>query len=779
MDIDRAYQFDIAAGPMSKALAELSDTSNLDINYPTNVANDVKSNGLKGSYTTEQALRQLLKGSDLSYRITGNSSVTVEKIQLAEAKDPTTMPAITVTGRNVYADSDPYNPNYNRTSASTATKTDTPIMETPINIQVVPHAVIQDQQGIQVGDAIKNVSGTFQGFTFGGFSEEFMIRGFNTQYANYLDGFRWNTARIPLANIERIEVVKGAAANLYGRIQPGGMINAVTKRPQATPYYALEQRFGSYDLYQTLADATGAINDDGSLMYRLNFEYLDKKSFRDFDFKDRVFLAPSLTWKISDRTQLDFDFIYSDENSLEDHGVVASATTRRPVNIPISRFLGEPELDKSRTTLYSTAITLNHSFSENWSINARFNYLNREVIDQQHAAPGGVLNETTGLLRRNFFGGPAEANSYGGTVNINGKFSTWGLKHNALVGWDYYGWNQAIDSWRLRPVAVGGIVNPINIFNPVYGQSGVNLANTPKNFFADERDSWNGVYFQDQITLFEKLHILGGGRYDWALNGRGFSENSFENATANFSNVESQKFSPRVGLLYQPWDWLSIYGNYVESLGAANTGIGVDGQIIQPETAEQYEIGFKTEFFDNRLISSFAFYQLTKQNMSVPIVGTGFSQAIGEAQSKGFEFDISGQVSEGLHLIASYAYTDAVIRKGTNAGNRLWNVPRNGGSFWAKYDLQQETLRGLTLGAGVFFQDQREGDMANSFELPGYARVDALIKYKLPIASAKTTFQLNVENLLDHQYYAGTANDKSFINPGAPRTFIGSIRVEF
>jgi iron complex outermembrane receptor protein len=688
------------------------------------------------------------------------------------------MPTVKVTSRAIYDPNDPYNTDYYRPNAASATKTDTPIMETPLAIQVIPKAVMHDQQAIQVGDAIKNVSGVFQGFTFGGFGEEFMIRGFNTNYANYLDGFRWPVSRMPLANAERIEVVKGAAANLYGRITPGGMINVVTKRPQATPYYSLEQRFGSYDLYQTLADATGAINQDGSLMYRINFEYLDKNSFRDFAYTDRKFVAPSFTWKVSDRTQFDLDFIYSNENTLEDHGVVASNTTRRPIDIPISRYLGEPAIDKSNTEIYSTAITLNHEFSDAWKINARFNYQSRDAIDLQHAAPG-VINEATGELRRVFCCGDSYSDSFGGTVNINGKFVTWGLKHNVLAGWDYYGTEGTLSGWFLRPAVFGGPVNTINIYQPQYSLSGVNLSATPKNSFQDTSVSWNGVYFQDQITLFDKLHILGGGRYDWANQGNGSSNVSVAEASAKFSDIENQKFSPRVGILYQAWDWLSIYGNFVESLGAANTGIGAGGSVLQPETAEQFEAGFKTEFFDKRLISSLSYYHLTKQNMSVPIAGTPFSQTIGEARSQGIEVDISGQVTDGLNLIASYAYTDAVILKGNNAGNRLWNVPRNAGSFWAKYDLQQEPLRGLSVGAGVYFQDQREGDQGNSFELPGYGRVDALVKYQLPIAKAKTTLQFNVENLLDHQYYAATSNSNTFITPGAPRTFIGSVKVEF
>ena len=769
--------YNISKQPLYSALSALAEQAGIQFMYSAELVKNINSPGVQGQYTPDEALQKILSGTSISSRRTGSNSVTLEKLVVLAPESATTLSTVNVVAKSNQNLSDPYNKDYAVTNATTATKTDTPLMETPMSVQVVPRAVMQDQQAVQLGDAVKNVSGVSQGYTFGGFAEEFMIRGFNTNYANYLDGYRWPASRLTLANAERIEVVKGAAANLYGRIQPGGMINVVTKRPQATPYYALEQRFGSFDLYQTLGDATGAINKDGSLMYRLNFEYLDKKSFRDFAFTDRVFVAPSLTWKVSDRTQLDLDFIHSDENTLEDHGVVASTVTRRPVDIPITRFLGEPSMDKANTKLYNTALSLNHAFSDSWKMNARFNYLKRDVVDFQHAAPG-ALNLTTGTLTRNFYGPSSTADSYGGTVNLNGKFSTWGLKHDVLGGWDFYSLDTAVSAWQLAPATVGAI----NIYSPVYGQSGVNLATTPKSSFQSQSMYWNGAYFQDQITLFDKLHILGGGRYDWAYQASGIAtgtNKSVADAAANLRGVDNQQFSPRVGLLYQPWDWLSLYGNFVESLGSANTATGLGGTVLKPETAEQYEAGFKTEFFDKRMISSVAFYQLTKQNMSVPIFGTPFSEAIGEARSQGVEMDVTGRVTDGLSLIATYAYTDATILKGANAGNKLWNVPRNAGSFWAKYDLQQAVVRGLSVGAGIYLQGQKEGNAANSFELPGYGRIDALVKYKLPIVKAKTTLQFNIENLLDHRYYAATSNSITFINPGAPRTFMGSVKVEF
>jgi iron complex outermembrane recepter protein len=302
---DQTYSINIPAQSLAGALDVLAEQTGIKPFSPDSIVAGKTSPTVSGRLTPRQALEQVLSGSGLNYKFNDDHAVA---ITAPDSGAMSTMPAVKVVGKVVYAENDPYNPDYNRSNASSATKTDTPIMETPISVQVVPRAVIQDQQAVQVGDAIKNVSGVYQGFSLGGFAEQFMIRGFNTQYNNYVDGFSVPASRITLANAERVEVVKGAAANLYGRIEPGGLINVVTKRPQATPYYALEQQFGSFDFYRTTADATGAINQDGSVMYRINFEYLDKHSFRDYGFTNRKFLAPSLTWKISDSTQIDLDF---------------------------------------------------------------------------------------------------------------------------------------------------------------------------------------------------------------------------------------------------------------------------------------------------------------------------------------------------------------------------------------------------------------------------------------------------------------------------------------
>lgn len=691
---------------------------------------------------------------------------TVHAVTPSEV-EPIDMQEVKVIGQKVPAFRDidaPGDSSYTRDNASTANRINVPVMQTPVSVQVVPGAVIRDQQAVQVEDAIKNVSGVFPGFTFGGFSEEFMVRGFNTNFANYRDGFRFPASRLSLANIERVEVVKGAAANLYGRIEPGGMINLITKRPQAESYYSLNQRVGSYGQYQTLADATGKLNQDGALLYRFNYEYLNKESYRDFGFLTRTFVAPAVTWKITARTQFDVDFTYSGERTREDYGLVALG--KGPVSLPRSRFLGEPA-DTSRTDLYNTVAMLTHAFNDDWQVRARFNYLRRNVGDPQTV--GGNLDETTGDLQRFFYRGNAVNNTYMGTVDLSGRFATLGLVHRVLGGWEYYSDFSKVQS-------VSSVAGSINIFNPQY--ENVNRSAQPYNFFIDQRTSWNGLFVQDQITLFDKLHLMGGGRYDWAVSELGLAfgqDQSLASAAGALQAVHNQRFSPRAGIVYQAREWLSFYGNYVRSLGAANTAFDASGNQLKPQIGEQFEGGVKMSFFDGRLNSTLAWYHLTKQNVAVPVPGQPFSSPIGEARSQGVEVDVSGRVTEALSVILTYAYTDAKVLEGENQGKRLWNVPIHAGSLWARYDAPAEWVRGLTFGGGVFVQDRRQGDFANTFSLPAQTRLDAMIGYRPPILQSRLSFQLNAYNLANETLYGGTLGDRFSINVGIPRMFIGSI----
>ncbi|MBK7364237.1 MAG: TonB-dependent receptor [Nitrosomonas sp.] len=441
----------LQTAPLPQALNQLAQAMNVQIVYDTTLVSKKMAPALNGDYTADGALNHLLADTGLQAQKNSVGHYIIAQAKIGET-EPIILPPVKVIGA---MESDaPENLSYTRSNATSANKTSTPVMQTPISVQTVPRAVLRDQQAVQIEDAVKNVSGVFPGFTFGGLAEEFMLRGFNTGFVSYRDGFLFPAARLSLANVERVEVVKGAAANLYGRIEPGGMINLITKRPQAQSYYSLNQQFGSYGQYQTLADATGALNKDGTLLYRINFEYLNKGSFRDFGFHERAFVAPSLTWKITPKTQFDLDFMYSNEKFMEDYGVVAVGN--RPADVPRSRFLGEPT-DRSTLKLYNTVATLTHALNENWQVRARFNHLRRDTADPQ--TTGFSLNEVTGDMQRGYYNGASTGDTFLGTVDVTGRFHTAGIEHNVLAGWDYYNSSSNVKSISLD-------ATPINIFRP-------------------------------------------------------------------------------------------------------------------------------------------------------------------------------------------------------------------------------------------------------------------------------------------------------------------------
>ncbi|WP_445372146.1 TonB-dependent siderophore receptor [Methylomonas sp. HW2-6] len=765
-------EFKIPAGALADALLQFSEASGQRLLINADLLRGLVSPGLQGTMTPSQALQRLLAGSGLTVRRTESGSLTLEKAAAASPQSAASvLPGVTVTGRAEYADTDPYNPHYNRSVASTATKTDTPVMETPVSIQVVPKAVLQDQQAIRVGDALRNVSGYFdtRGEEF--FYDTAFLRGFDTGSSQYIDGLRDVSQSHSLANIEQVEVLKGPAGALYGRLQPGGLINYVTKRPLDTPYYSVQQQFGSFDLYRTLVDATGPVNQDGSLRYRFNMEYLDSNSFRDVVHKERGFVAPSLAWILSPRTRLDFDFRYHDVNGPTTFGV--PAVGKRPANVPISRYFGEPALDGADFSLLYGGMSLSHEFNERWKLEAKAAYNS----NHQYSAGVGIeaLDETSGEASRWYSMYDYDQDSIQGLINLTGKFSLLATEHTLAVGGDIfkidYRNNTAL---FLCEVGCGNTFPArINIYQPmVYGRPGVDLSQEQYDPTSSGRDSWWGLYIQDQVKIREDWHVLFGTRYDQA-----------RTSWVDTPTTDDGEFSPRVGLLYRPLQWLSLYGNYSKALNAANSVLVAPGTQRKPEMSEGYEAGLKGEWWDGRLNASLAFFELTKKNVAqTDPDDQRYSIFVGKGRSRGIEFDMAGRVTEQWNLIATYSYTDTrVVEDADFRDKRFINVPRHAGSLWSKYEFAEPALKGLWSGAGVYLVGQREGDNLNSFQLPGYARVDAALGYAFHAGPSKISLQFNIDNLLDKRYYTNSTwgSRTGGIQPGASRTFLGSVRIEF
>ncbi|BAY23357.1 ferrichrome-iron receptor [Calothrix sp. NIES-2100] len=662
---------------------------------------------------------------------------------------------------------------YRVTESSTGTRTDTPIRDIPQSIQVVPRQVLEDQKTIRLVDALRNVSGVFSSNNFGGTIDSFNIRGFDD--AGILqNGFRQSNTdgnfslRDP-ASIEQVEVLKGPASVLYGNVEPGGVVNVVTKQPLADPFYSAEFSIGSNSFYRGSLDLSGPLSPDKALLYRLNLAYQNTGSFRDFVNSERVFATPVFDVKLGDRTNLSINTSYLYDQRTVDRGIVTIGTGI--ADIPTSRFLGEPG-DFRRSEQFGIGYRLEHEFNDNLKIRNAFQFLqNNEKVFNTNATE---LDEETGTLFRDYFDSTNEYKIYSMQTDLTSKFKTGSVNHQLLFGFDLQR-NTSEGFFRTPSDAFDtSIVDrqtpSINIFNPIYNVLPPDLSSFL--LLRDDKTTTDslGFFLQDQIALTDNLKLLVGGRFDTVTQERDDKLNDSE------SSQSDEAFSPRVGIVYQPIEPISLYASYSRSF-APNSGVRFDGSLLEPTRGTQYEAGIRFEF-SPQLAANLAFYEITKSNIATTDpINQAFSIAVGEQRSRGIEFDVSGQISPGWNVIASYSYTNAEISESTDypVGNKVPNVPHNKASLWTTYEFQNGGFKGFGLGMGLFYVDARQGDLENSFELPSYIRTDAAIYYRQNNWRAAINFQ----NLFDVRYFETSELGRTTVIPGAPLTVIGSFAIEF
>lgn len=754
---EATFDFNIPAQPVSQVLSTLAKQTGLQPFYTEESVKGIQSAGVKGRHTLREAVTKALAGTGLTFQFTAEKAVA---IKVANTEKTSELPAVEVYGTASGSIG------YRVKKASSATKTNTPIMETPASIQVVPKAVLEDTQVMTLPDAVNGKVSGVLGRTGGGtLYDNFIIRGFRD--SGFGDAYRnglYNRQDIyDLSNIEQIEILKGPAAILYGRIEPGGLVNYVTRKPFDTPYYAIQQQLGSDHQFRTSVDATGPIDENRTLLYRINASYTDNESFRDFVGNKRDFVAPTLTWRPSKDFEANVEVEYKRDSFHPDIGIPAVGT--RPAPVPINRNISDGSI---RESINNTLIAFDwtYRFNDDWQIKQRYQQQDWTFDVRQILA--GALQANNRTQNRNLLYSTQDSKTQAMNLDLTGKFELFGAKHNALIGMDEFrAENLARQLFTAAPA--------IDIFNPVYGVVNWGALTPNSNFY--RKESWSGIYAQDQITLFEKLHILVGGRYDSVKTGAVSSPISMAAAMAARIERSDSQFSPRLGVLYQLQDWLSAYGSYTESFGA-NNGVSASGLAFAPQKGKQYEVGFKTESLDKRFSSTVALFDLTKYNMlTTDPANPAFQILAGEAKSQGLEVDVAGQVADKINLLATYAHTDAKYTRNYNGlqGKSLENVPLNQGSLWGTYQLDDA----FKVGLGGVAVGSRQGDSQNTVQLPGYERIDAMVAYTQRIGQHRMTVQLNINNLLDKGYYANSGGSRNSTIPGSPRSFLGSVKYEF
>jgi len=712
---------------------------------------------------------------------------------------------------------------YATREAGTGTKTDTPLMETPLNVQVVPQQVLIDQQVTAIDQALKNVSGVSVGA--GGAADNgqgfsgVKLRGFYTD-AHFRNGVRLDsfgsdsgTYAVEFANIDHIEVLKGPAAVLYGAVEPGGIVNIVTKEPMATPHYEAEQQVGSYDWYRTSVGATGPLSSDRAWLYRVDASREDSGSSVDFIYNKSTFFAPVVTWKPDASNQFKLEYELRDKQYGQNFGF-EPLFNGVLVNTDPTVNYGEHSPNSELTHL--AGLGWLHRFGDNWSLHHQL--LSNHILTDGAGifpffacAPGDAVAFSAGILACDP-GAPKPALTAGATVgrDINhvfqnvhtyslnedlvGHFDTGAVRHTLLAGFDVVrfkdggGINQGgqLDT----NISYIGLRAPIHPGTPFSGPLTPYTAN-------DGTTDTAGAYLQDQLALPYGLHLLAGVREQYVKQSSDFG---FAGAPPSPNpGLSANATTPRVGLLWQATTSLSLYGNYAENFGP-NDGYSLtaDGRMVPPTSAHQWELGAKVQAGDGRLMATLAYFDLTKTNLPTPDpANPGFVLVTGAARSSGWELDLQGQVLPGWSLIANYANTNARVSSSNNPGNpagtALGEVPRNLLHLWTSYDFGPGRLKGLKVGGGATFNGREPtlyggqyGGNAN-VRIPGYTTLDLMASYGFRLGSTRMTAQLNVTNVLNRTYFsdiqsAGFPTDGPYSSEtalyGAPRTILGSLRIE-
>ncbi|MEP1078884.1 TonB-dependent siderophore receptor [Leptolyngbya sp. PL-A3] len=652
--------------------------------------------------------------------------------------------------------------------ASTATRTNTPLRDIPQSIQVVPQQVLEDQQADSISEALRNVSGVNTDDSFGGSLDRINIRGFQTDV--FLEnGFRRGSSSSSGISdfelIERLEVLKGPASVLYGNIEPGGVVNVITERPLSVAEYTLEGAIGSFGLLRPSIDLTGPLDANGRILYRLNTLYATEDGYRDYDQDlERFVLAPSLTLNLSDRTSLDFNVSYINQDRPFDRGIPAIGD--EVADVPYDRLFQDPDA-VAETEEFSASYSLTHEFNDNWQVRNEFRYLSIDTFDFRLDS---WTIEDDGTLDRRWRSNDDYSEFYSFQTNVVGEFNTGSVEHTLLAGVD---WNRSTRQGGQRRLP-GDPSFFIDIFteegDPISRPDLDDMTLVVRN--NTSRQDNIGFYLQDQIALTDNLQILAGGRFDIV---------DFEsvNSLANTETGDTvERFTPRIGIVYQPSQEISLYTSYSQSFNPNTFAQTVEGSFLEPEISEQFEVGVRGEFFDGRLIANLAAYEITKQNVEGPDPDNpDFSLAVGEIRSRGIELDVSGEITPGWNVIASYAHTDAEVTEDNFylEGSRPDNVPRNNASFWSTYEIQSGNLQGLGFGLGLFYVGEREGDFENTYQLPSYVRTDAALFYRRD----NWRVALNFQNLFDIDYIRYSEGYREANTPGEPFTVIGSFSVTF
>ena len=664
--------------------------------------------------------------------------------------------------------------------SATATKTDTPIQKVPQSISVVTAEEMALHQPKSVKEALSYTPGVAVGTRGASNTYDYLIiRGFaadGQSQNNYLNGLKmqgnfYNDAAIDPYMLERAEVMRGPVSVLYGKSNPGGLLNMVSKRPTTEPLKEVQFKMGTDSLFQTGFDFSDALDDDGVYSYRLTGLARSANAQQQGAEEQRYAIAPSFSWRPDDKTNFTFLSYFQNEPETGYYGWLPKEGTVS--TLPNGKRLSTDFNEGANNNTYSrnekmVGYSFDHEFNDTFTVRQNLRYAENEVSQNSVYGYGMCSdplyssNPSTSpcasvpqsqwghTLTRQYVDDHEKLQNFSVDTQLQSKFATGSLDHTLLTGVDFMRMRNDIDSW----FGWAGSVAPSDIYN--LDRSNFDFGSHPgpgAAYRVLNKQKQTGVYAQDQMQ-WDKVLVTLGGRYDWA------QQDTLDREENTQHSRNDNEFTWRGGVNYLFDNGVTPYFSYSESFEPAST-VGANGSIFAPSKGKQYEAGVKYVPSDRPIVLTGAVYQLTKtNNLMADPNGSFFSVEGGEIRSRGVEVEAKAALSASVNLVGSYTYTDAEYTTDTNyKGNTPAQVPKHMASLWGDYTMFDGPLSGLTLGTGVRYTSSSYGDPANSFKVGSYTLVDALVRYDLArLGMAGSNVALHVNNLFDREYVASCFN---------------------
>ena len=683
----------------------------------------------------------------------------------AQTQDPLALPATSVT--SAYEQQ-----SYKASESKSALKIDAPLRDIPQTVNVVPESVIKDQGAQSMEDVLKNVPGV--GLSNGdGQRDQVTIRGFSAIGDMYVDGIRDDALYFrDLSNVERVEVIKGPAAVLYGRGSSGGLINSISKKPGLAPKQEVGMTLDTEGKRRTQFDS-GWAAPEGNQAYRVTGAFEDSDTFRDDGYIDRKAIAPSAWFKLSDDLELNLGATYLYDKRLIDFGI--PAVGNRPANVDRDKRFGSGNAsqDYARSEVFSFTASLDYRINDDFTLTNTSRYYrydldrNNTLADSSPTrfvtAPNGEL-----LVKLNRGNVARDESGVFNQTELKQQAQLAGMQHNLL-----YGVEVGFQDKYQRVYSQNNVARV-----PVYRDALVGVPDHAANLTSDGTNyqQTSGFYVQDLIELTSQWKALLGVRYD--IFGQEYNDARVQNVDLDRTD---KTWSPRAGLVFQPDQIQSYYVSVSRSYQPSGEVFAVapSNAGLEPEETTNYEVGAKWDLLDSRLSLTAAVFRLERTNMkTADPANPNLTILAGEQRTDGFEATLSGQLSDKWQVYAGYAYLDAEITKSNSKTNGVANegqvptlTPRNSANVWLVRTLTPE----WRVAAGANYVDDRYTALDNKVVMPAYTTFDAALLYSVQHWDAA----LRLKNAFDRDYYASAHGSVDLATPGAPRTLEASVNYKF